>query len=166
MENINYFWKYPNNYNPKLNNELLSKFEKKFAYKLPKKYQELLQISNGGIPKKGNVKTNTSTSWAKDHVAILDIKGIETKDNGEINLDASNYWSKQVLGHDLTTQLLLICDCPSLGNDVILLDYRDCNAIDDEPSIVHMDNGYKTPIKIADNFDDFMNRLYHDYEEE
>ncbi|SEB81685.1 SMI1 / KNR4 family (SUKH-1) [Tenacibaculum sp. MAR_2009_124] len=165
MENINNFWKHPDQYNAELSNELITKFEKKFAYKLPKRYQELLQMSNGGIPIRDNVKTNTHTSWAKDHVAILDIKGIETKENGDINLDASNYWSKQVLGHE-ATKLLLICDCPSLGSDVVMLDYRDCNSANDEPCIVHMDSQYNAPIKIADNFDDFLNRLYHDYEEE
>ena len=165
MENIDHFWKYPNHYNPKLSNELLNKFEEKFSYKLPRKYQELLQISNGGIPEKDNIKTNISTSWAKDYIAILDIKGIETKKNGDINLDASNYWSTQVLGYQ-KTKLLLICDCLSLGNDVVMLDYRNCDSVDDEPCIVHMDSLYKTPIKIANDFDDFLNRLYHDYEED
>lgn len=160
-----HFWKYKTKYNPDFDENLHLSFQKAFGYKLPESYVNLLKISNGGAPLLRYVKTDVKTSWAKDHILIIDLKGIKTNSNGTIDLQDSDYWAQQILEQP-TTEFFVISDTPSGGHDVLMLDYRNCILPEDEPTVVHMDNEYKNPITIASNFDDFLNRLYHDPEDD
>lgn len=161
MKNEDNFWKYKDQYTPRLTAKLIYAFEQAFGYKLPQSYLELLQRANGGIPYMKSCKTDIPTSWSKNNIAIVDLVGISLNRKGEIDLSESKYWCHQILGYEHLS-LLLICNCPSAGHDVVMLDYRACSLPSDEPSVVHMDDGYKEPRKIAENFNDFLDRLYLD----
>jgi hypothetical protein len=54
---------------------------------------------------------------------------------------------------------IYICDCPSAGHDMVLLDYSNCGK-DGEPEVVHIDqeDDYKK-IFLAKDFETFIKGL-------
>mmetsp|Transcript_34859 Transcript_34859/g.48519 ORF Transcript_34859/g.48519 Transcript_34859/m.48519 type:complete len:256 (+) Transcript_34859:190-957(+) len=132
----------------------ISAFEEKFGYKLPASYIEVLRVQNGGTPKK-----SLYPAAGKNHVAISSIKGLGGNDWGlDGSLGQSNYynWGYPKLG-------VAICDCPSGGHDVVVLDYRKCGRQMEkgcEPSVVHIDQelGYKRTF-LAKDFATFIKGL-------
>ena len=67
--------------------------------------------------------TEEATSWAEDHIAITGIMGI-----GRDYLDALGEFGKSVDDRrmGIIPTGIVICDCPSAGHDVVMLDYRFC----------------------------------------
>eukprot|EP00466_Bigelowiella_natans_P017537 jgi/Bigna1/88541/estExt_fgenesh1_pg.C_330130 len=124
----------------RLTETLITEFEEKFDYKLPASYVELLSVQNGGTPKK-TLFAAAGTSWAPDHVAISSIKGLGGNEWGlDGSLGQSNYyeWGYPKIG-------VAICDCPSGGHDMVVLDYRKCGRKMEkgfEPSVVHIDQEF------------------------
>lgn len=54
---------------------------------------------------------------------------------------------------------VVICDCPSAGHDVVMLDYRACGKYG-EPEVVHVDHEDDYEITfLADNFEEFVRGL-------
>ncbi|WP_306353909.1 SMI1/KNR4 family protein [Flavobacterium sp. '19STA2R22 D10 B1'] len=137
--------------------EMIASIEKELGYKLPASYIELMKMHNGGIPVSTSFPTEESTSWAEDHIAICGISGIgKTKTYSLGGVHGSRFWIEQWEYPDYG---VYICDCPSAGHDMILLDYRKYGK-NGEPQVVHVDqeNDYKITF-LAENFEAFIRGL-------
>lgn len=134
--------------------------EQTLGYKLPQAYIELMSTQNGGIPANTCFPTTEPTSWANNHIAISGIMGIGSKKTyalcGELGsqfmIDEWNYPADGIY----------VCDCPSAGHDMILLDYSECGP-QGEPQVVHVDqeNNYKKTF-LAKDFETFIRGLVHE----
>lgn len=137
--------------------ELIKSIENELGYKLPASYIELMKLHNGGIPGKDCYPTNETTSWAEDHVAITGIMGIgRTKTYALCGSLGSQFmideWGYPESG-------VFICNCPSAGHDMIMLDYSKCGK-EGEPEVVHVDQerNYKKTF-LAKDFETFIRGL-------
>jgi hypothetical protein len=143
-----------------LTDKLVKIVEHKLGYKLPKAYIELMKRQNGGIPKRTNHRTTTPTSWAKDHIAINGIFGINKSKRYSLGGCAgSQFW----IDHwDYPPIGVYFCDCPSAGHDMVCLDYRKCGT-QGEPQVVYVDQEADYEITfVAENFEDFIRGLEDD----
>ncbi len=144
----------------KPSDELIKTIEKELGFKLPIAYIEMMKVQNGGIPFNCCYPTNEPTSWSEDHIAISGIYGIgKEKDYSLCGELGSQFmideWGYPNIG-------IYICDCPSAGHDMILLDYSKC-GIDGEPEVVHVDqeSDYKITF-LAKNFETFIKGLVNE----
>lgn len=116
--------------------ELIASIEAELGYKLPADYIWLMQQRNGGIPVNTCFPTAVATSWAEDHLAISGIMGIGREKTYSLGGSLGSRFMLEEWGYpDIG---VVICDCPSAGHDVIMLDYRACGP-DGEPAVVHVD---------------------------
>jgi len=116
--------------------EMIASIEEELGYKLPEDYIWLMQRQNGGIPVHTCFPTAIPTSWAEDHVAITGIMGIGRQKTYSLCGDLGSKFMLEEWGYpDIG---VVLCDCPSAGHDVIMLDYRACGR-DGEPAVVHVD---------------------------
>ena len=133
---------------------LIASVEKELGYKLPASYVELMQSQNGGIPRNTCFPTKTPTSWAEDHVAVTGILGIGRTKTYSLCGELGSKFMQEEWGYpDIG---ICVCDCPSAGHDMIMLDYRKTG----EPRVVHVDqeSDYKiTPL--AKDFETFVRGL-------
>lgn len=137
--------------------EMIYEAEKKLGYKIPSAYIELIKTRNGGIPINSCYPTTSPTSWAKNHIAIDNIRGlggdygIDTEDVRTVDED----WGYPIhLG-------FVICDCPSAGHDAVMLDYSLCGR-NGEPRVIHVDVGnpdQPTITILSKSFKSFINGL-------
>ncbi|MCZ2126614.1 MAG: SMI1/KNR4 family protein [Anaerolineales bacterium] len=141
---------------------LLKRVERTLGYKLPAAYVELARHQNGGTPARTCHRTQESTSWAEDHVAITGIYAIgEMKPYSLLGEFGSQFmvseWGYPEIG-------IYFADCPSGGHDMLCLDYRECGPTG-EPSIVHVDqeHDYKVTF-VAPNFEAFLRGLVSEEE--
>lgn len=140
--------------------ELIKSIESELGYKLPDSYICLMKLQNGGIPKNNCFSTKSPTSWAKDHIAITGIMGIGRNKTyslcGELGSQFMiDEWQFPEIG-------VVICDCPSAGHDVIMLDYRKCGK-EGEPEVVHVDQEFDYRITfLAKDFETFIIGLIND----
>jgi hypothetical protein len=139
------------------NDELIISIEEELGYKLPDSYIELMKLHNGGIPLNYCHPTEVRTSWAEDHVAIEGIMGIgRTKAYSLCGKIGSQFmideWGYPNIG-------VCICDCPSAGHDMIMLDYTNSGK-HGEPEVVHVDQecNYKKTF-LAKDFETFIRGL-------
>ncbi|MBF9219814.1 SMI1/KNR4 family protein [Hymenobacter ruricola] len=140
--------------------ELIQSIEANLGYTLPAFYVALMRQRNGGVPRNTCFPTTTGTSWADDHVAISGICGIgRTKSVSLAGEQGSQFmldeWGYPPIG-------VVVCDCPSAGHDVVMLDYRACGP-QGEPAVVHVDqeDDYRiTPL--APDFETFVRGLVHE----
>lgn len=137
--------------------ELIDSVEQELGYKLPASYIELMKLHNGGVPNNTCFPTSTPTSWANNHVAITGILGIgRIKAHSLAGRLGSQFmieeWGYPGIG-------ICICDCPSAGHDMIMLDYSKCGK-DGEPEVVHVDqeSDYKKTF-LAKDFETFIRGL-------
>lgn len=141
----------------KPSDELIKSIEDELGYKLPDSYISLMKLHNGGIPTKTCHPTENPTSWAEDHIAISGIMGIGHKKTyslcGQLGSQFMiDEWEYPNIG-------VVICDCPSAGHDVIMLDYRNCGS-SGEPEVVHVDQEYDYKITfLAKDFEIFIQGL-------
>lgn len=141
-------------------NAMIREVEERLGYKLPKSYLELASYQNGGIPRKHSHRTSTSTSWARDHIAITGIFSIGAKKNyslcGPIGSQFMiDEWGYPPIG-------IYFADCPSAGHDMICLDYRTCGR-NGEPRVVHVDQEWSYAITfVAASFEAFIRGLQSD----
>lgn len=139
--------------------ELIASVEQELGYKL-ESYIWLMKQHNGGIPVNTCISTNTSTSWAHNHVAITGILGIgREKAYSLCGVLGSQFmideWGYPAIG-------VAICDCPSAGHDMIFLDYRECGS-QGEPKVVHIDQECDYEITpLADSFEEFIRGLVNE----
>ena len=146
--------------NPPPTDELIASIEKELGYKLPASYIALMQHSNGGIPVNTCFPTTEGTSWAPDHIAISGIMGIGRDKSyslcgGSGSAFMIDEWGYPNIG-------VVICDCPSGGHDVVMLDYRRCGK-GGEPEVVIVDQEQDYAITfLAKDFETFISGLVHD----
>lgn len=131
--------------------------EQELGYKLPASYIQLMNTQNGGIPAHTVFPTEEATSWAEDHIAISGIMGIGHTKSYSLTGDLGSRFMIEDWGYpDLG---IVICDCPSAGHDVVMLDYRFCGP-QGEPCIVHVDQEDDYEITyLAPNFEAFVRGL-------
>jgi hypothetical protein len=140
--------------------ELLASVEQELGYKLPAAYVELMRTHNGGIPINTRFPTNEPTSWAEDHIAITGIFGIgRTKTNSLCGEFGSPFmleeWGYPTIG-------VCLCDCPSAGHDMVMLDYSACGP-QGEPTVVHVDQEADYAITyLAPDFEAFIRGLVNE----
>ena len=130
-----------------LTEELVEKAEKDLKIKLPLSYINILKEQNGGFITFNSYPTDVPTSWAENHIHVDHIFGIGEKNS----ILESEYLIKE---WDMPEGLILF---NGEGHTWVAFDYRN---VDSNPSIVYVDNEDETVLKIADTFDEFLERLY------
>ncbi|WP_433945064.1 SMI1/KNR4 family protein [Paenibacillus sp. SN-8-1] len=142
--------------------ELIASIEEELGYKLPASYIALMRQQNGGAPKNTCFPTEEATSWAEDHIAITSIMGIGREKSYSLCGDTGSQFMIDEWGYpDIG---VVICDCPSAGHDVVMLDYRACGP-DGEPEVIHVDQESDYEITfLADDFETFIRGLVSEEE--
>lgn len=140
--------------------ELIASVEEELGYKLPASYIALMKVQNGGVPRNTSFPTEESTSWAEDHIAISSIMGIGRDKSESLCGDSGSRFMIEDWGYpDIG---IVICDCPSAGHDVVMLDYRACGK-DGEPTVIHVDQEADYEITfLAADFESFIRGLRPD----
>ena len=140
--------------------DLILSIEEELGYKLPAAYILLMKTHNGGIPFNTCFPTTEATSWADDHIAITGIAGIgRTKSYSLCGELGSQFmideWGYPEIG-------VCVCDCPSAGHDMVMLDYSACGKTG-EPTVVHVDqeDDYRITF-LAPDFESFIRGLVSD----
>ncbi|MCJ7934606.1 MAG: SMI1/KNR4 family protein [Chryseobacterium sp.] len=142
---------------PYPDDEMIASIEEELGYKLPASYIELMRLHNGGLVNRGFFPTAESTSWAEDHIAIEGIMGIGREKTYSIGGELGSRFMMEEWGYP--NDGVYICDCPSAGHDMVLLDYSKCGK-EGEPEVVHVDqeNDYKKTF-LAKDFETFIKGL-------
>ncbi|MEZ4375162.1 MAG: SMI1/KNR4 family protein [Polyangiaceae bacterium] len=139
--------------------ELVAEVEAELGFKLPAAYVELMRSQNGGTPVKTCFPTDEETSWAEDHVAITGFYSIGGDATYSLLGQLGSRFMQEEWGYP--TFGICICDCPSAGHDLIMLDYRECGP-QGEPSVIHVDQELDYEItELAPNFEAFVRGLVH-----
>src|SRR5262249_32304824 len=115
---------------------MIATIEVELGFRLPVSYIELMQIQNGGIPRNTCYPTKVATSWAENHVAINGIMGIGRTKTYSLCGELGSKFMQEEWGYPEFG--ICVCDCPSAGHDMIMLDYRKCGK-DGEPQVIHVD---------------------------
>ncbi|MFC9711454.1 SMI1/KNR4 family protein [Paenibacillus sp. NPDC056933] len=142
---------------PPFDEDLIISIEQELGYKLPASYIQLMNTQNGGIPARTAFPTKAATSWAEDHIAITGILGIGRDKSNTLAGEFGSRFMIEEWGYpDLG---IVICDCPSAGHDVVMLDYRFCGP-EGEPAVVHVDQEDDYEITyLAPHFEAFIRGL-------
>lgn len=140
--------------------EDIAAIEEELGYKLPQSYIELMRMQNGGIPVNTCFPTELPTSWSEDHIAITGIMGIGSTKSYSLGGDLGSRFMIEEWGYpDIG---IVICDCPSAGHDVVMLDYRACGP-HGEPEVIHVDQESDYEITfLAPDFESFIKGLVND----
>ncbi len=140
-----------------LTNPTVAAVEKDLGYKLPEAYIALMRSRNGGIPRRRRQRTQTRTSWAKDHIAITGIFAIgRTRTCSLLGECGSRFWMSEWGYPELG---VYFADCPSAGHDMLALDYRACGR-NGEPTVVHVDQERDYAVThVAESFEAFVRGL-------
>ena len=137
--------------------EYIESVEEELGYKLPESYKYLVKQHNGGMPHKTAFPTKVPTAWAKDHIAIEGIYGVDRKlDNSVCGELGTKFWIDE---WEYPAIGVAICDTPSAGHEMVFLDYRECGK-DGEPKVVYVEqeNDYRI-VTLADSFEEFIRGL-------
>jgi hypothetical protein len=122
--------------------------EKELGYKLPSSYIELLRNKNGGIVKNDSFKVKRGS-----YIEITGIFGINDRRHSLFGDFGSRFMIEEWGYPDIG---IVICDTPSAGHDLVMLDYRKCGK-DGEPQVVHIDQEADYEITfLAENFEAFI----------
>ncbi len=142
--------------------EMITSIEEELGYKLPASYIELMRLQNGGLVEKDSFPTTESTSWADDHIAVTGIMGIGREKTYSVCGELGSRFMIDEWGYP--DDGIYICDCPSAGHDMILLDYSKCGR-DGEPEVVHVDqeDDYRKTF-LARDFETFIKGLKEEEE--
>jgi hypothetical protein len=136
---------------------LVADIEAALGVRLPASYVRLMKSQNGGIPAKTCFPTAKATSWAEDHVAISGISGIGRGKPHSLCGEAGSEFMQSEWGYPKIG--ICICDCPSAGHDMVMLDYRECGP-EGEPRVVHVDQECDYAITfLATDFESFVRGL-------
>lgn len=116
-----------------------------------------MKVQNGGLVNKDRFPTVEDNSWADDHIAITGIMGIGREKTYSICGELGSKFMMEEWGYPDTG--IYICDCPSAGHDMVMLDYSKCGR-EGEPEVVHIDqeDDYRK-IVLAKDFETFIKGL-------
>jgi hypothetical protein len=146
----------------KLTTNLIASIEGELGVRLPASYIELMKSQNGGFPNNTCFPTQKRTSWAHNHVAIKGFLGVGRTKTYSLCGALGDRFMKDEWGYPGIG--ICICDCPSAGHDMIMLDYRTCRrGKADEPSVVHVDQECDYRITfLAKTFEKFVRGLVNE----
>lgn len=140
--------------------ELIRSMEEELGYKLPESYIALMKHRNGGVPVNACFPTNEPTSWSEEHIAISGILGIGREKANSLGGEFGSLFMIEEWGYPNIG--VVICDCPSAGHDVVMLDYRKCGPTG-EPEVIHVDQEADYEITfLAKDFETFIRGLVHE----
>ncbi|MBI1630827.1 SMI1/KNR4 family protein [Bacillus safensis] len=131
----------------KISEAEISKAEKKLGVTLPDTYKKLILEQNGGYTIHNAFPTTHSNSWAEDHIQFNHLLGT-AEDEGIMD---SAYLIKE---WELPEGLVLISGD---GHTWVAMDYRKTKK---NPAIHYFDVEMEEDFKLADSFDEFVERLY------
>ncbi|WAT82491.1 SMI1/KNR4 family protein [Bacillus safensis] len=131
----------------KISEAEISKAEKKLGVTLPDTYKKFILEQNGGYTIHNAFPTTHSNSWAEDHIQFNHLLGI-AEDEGIMD---SAYLIKE---WELPEGLVLI---NGDGHTWVAMDYRKTKK---NPAIHYFDVEMEEDFKLADSFDEFVERLY------
>jgi len=115
--------------------ELVRAAETTLGYALPRDYVRLLQVQNGGTPKRTCFPTSTRTCWAEDHVAVAKICGL----GGPRGIDSPTLGSQHFIREWGYPKLgIVFAHSPTAGHDAFMFDYSSSGARG-EPTVIHVD---------------------------
>lgn len=140
---------------PPLTEALVASAERSLGFRLPSSYLDLLRTRNGGVPKARCFPTPFPTSWADDHVELSGIRGL----GGTGGIDSEGALGSRALVREWGYPDIgaVLCDLPSGGHDVIMLDYRGCGP-QGEPAVAYVDED-RVPRQLAPDFAGFVQGL-------
>jgi hypothetical protein len=135
---------------PPLTNEDVREAEDLLGVTLPAALLDLLRVQNGGIVACGRRRYPTSapTSWAGDHVPLIDLMGIGHTRGVASLLDAPDLIEEWGLPDG-------VVPLSGDGHCWIALDYRRCA----EPSVTWLDTDRHTELALAPDFRSFVEGL-------
>lgn len=144
--------------------DTIREIEKELGYKFPASYLSFMRCHNGGLVERDCCPYVDSSAKKEGEAFISGFLGIgRDKPNTLMGTFGSRFWIEEWEYPDIG---IAICDCPSAGHDMIFLDYRACGP-EGEPCVVHVDQEMDYEItKIADSFDEFVDKLTVQKEEE
>lgn len=143
------------------NDTLLASVEAELGYQLPKAYLALMKQHNGGIPYATCYPLPDAQNGEKEYVEITGFLSISRKKPNSLCGTAGNKLFKE--GWHYPDYGVYICDCPSAGFDLILLDYRQCGP-DGEPSVAYVNMEKHQIITLAPDFATFLQGLVEEAE--
>lgn len=137
--------------------ETVAEMEKELGYKLPESYIFLMKMHNGGVVNKNCFPTEEENSWSEAHIAISSISGIGRKKTYSLCGDLGSQFMIDEWGYPNIG--VMICDTPTAGHTMVMLDYRECGKTG-EPKVIHVDqeDDYSI-IPLADSFEEFITGL-------
>lgn len=140
--------------------EMIASIEQELGYKLPASYIKLMKTQNGGFPKNVCYPTADITGVEGDYIDIEGFLSIgRTKSHSLCGGYGSRFWIDEWGYPD---DGVYICDCPSGGHEMILLDYTNSGS-SGEPEVVHVDeeDDFKKTF-LAKDFETFARGLVHE----
>lgn len=142
---------------PPVTDAMVAFVEADLGVRLPASYVALMRTQNGGIPTRTCFPTTAATSWSNDHIAITGFAAIGRDKAYALCGKRGSRFMQAKWGYPEWG--VVVCDCPSAGHDVVMLDYRSWGP-EGEPTVVHVDQerGYEvTPL--AETFEAFVRGL-------
>lgn len=131
----------------------IDRAEQILGYRLPDTYKQLLLLHNGGQIQRDLFPIPFPSSLEQEYVGVSSIMGIGG--DGDIVEETKQMieeWEYPPIG-------VVVCDCPSAGHDIIMLDYRTCGPLG-EPRVVHVDQEWDYHITpLAKDFATFLQGL-------
>lgn len=146
---------------------LIASIEQELGYTLPASYVALMKQHNGGVPYAtcyplpSDTKCQTNTDIDIDYIEITGFLSIGRKKENSLCGLAGNKLFKDSWHYP--DYGVYICDCPSAGFDLILLDYRACGS-DGEPSVAYVNLEENRIIQLAPDFATFIQGLVEESE--
>lgn len=131
-----------------ISKDVIEDYERMKDIQLPESYKENILIQNGGEIKFNAFPTKQSTRWASDHIYIAHIFGLGKGDN---SISHSDYYIKE---WELPEGIILFS---GTGHTWLAFDYRQTK---EDPPIIYVDTERSITLKIATNFDEFLQGLY------
>ena len=138
---------------PPIDDEAVRRAEAALGVRLPAAYVDALRERNGGVLLRSCFPTDFETSWAPDHFEVRALRGI----GGDEGIDSDTGSEYLIAEWDYPDIGVVICDMPSGGDDVVMLDYSHSGP-DGEPAVAYVDED-RLPRRVADTFQEFLDRL-------